>query len=347
MDPKASNYDPEAEKEDGSCRYKGNSGAPPETYSFEDAELRVGRIRIELLDRLCKKVAAGKNGASISFQELLDLYRNNGMVGNGETDLEGTLNNGDSIRFLGILQSISNRSGSPGALVAGSFVGPDSIAFLPLVRNGLMGASFFRYATEELLEGLEMKDHSDPNGGKATPRERDLDEAFSLFGVPRDFSRNTSPGTGNDHEEGAWFWGVTCLRTDDALEHLPGFFAAFIEGRWAVTQEKKQERKAAVQKVEQEWERTAAAVMVRHIKRTIKAIDQGSLGDRIQHWSKAHAVLLSLNANSDGIIDASSHQALRDRLGDSPNETSVQALNDALAILQSEYAFSNEAFQSL
>lgn len=347
MDPKASNYDPEAEKEDGSCRYDGGAGSPPENYEFEDAELQPGRTRIELLDRLCDKVATGKDGASIPFQDLLDLYRNNDVAGNGDLNLENTLSDADSARFYAILQSIASRSGDPSSLVAGSFVSADSIAFLPLIREGLMGASFFRYSTDHLLEDLDAKGHADPNGGTATERERSYDEAFSLFGVPRDLSRSTPKGSGTTYSKGAWFWGNACLVTDSALNHLPDLFSAFVEGRWALTENKKKRRAQAVQKVEKEWERTAGALMVGHIKRTIDAIDQGDLGKRIRHWSSAHALHLSLGANSDGVIDASAHDALRQRLGDSPNETSVQALNDALAILQGEYEFSNEAFQAL
>lgn len=347
MDPKASNYDPKAEKEDGSCIYKGNAGSAPESYTFEDAVLEGGKVRIGLLDRLCSKVATAKNGASIPFQELLDLYRNNGISGSGDRDLEETLSDADSLRFYAILQSIASRSGEPSSLVAGSFVSPDSIAYLPLIRKGLMLASFFRYATDHLVEDLDDRSHTAPDAGTATERERYYDEAFSLFGVPRDFSRNTSRGSGASYDKGAWFWGNACLTTDTAVGHLPGLMSAFIKGRWALTQEKKKKRKQAIKSVEKEWERTAAALMVRHIKRSIQAIDQGSLGDRIRHWSTAHAIHLFLNANSDGNIDASTHDALRKKLGDSPNETSLTALNDALAILQAEYGFSNEAFQAL
>ncbi len=347
MDPKAENYDPDAEKEDGSCRYQSSSSSSPATYAFEDALLEGGRVRVELLDRLVQEVEKGRKGSSIALQDLLDLYRNNGMAGNGTYDLEGTLEPADSLFFLNVLQDVASRGGDPASIVAGRFVSADSIAYSPMLEKGLMGSAFFEYSTRSLLEDLQAHPHDQPEASSPTEREAVYDEAFALFGVPRDFSRETSFGTAPSYGKGAWFWGDACLRTDSALEQLPALFDAFVEGRWALTEEKSTRRKEAIGKVEESWERTAAALMVRHIKRCIRAIDNGDLGDRIGHWSHAHGVLLALDGNDDGIITLTEHQNLRKDLGDTPNECSISSLNSALAQLQNIYGFSNSAFQGL
>lgn len=346
MDPEAINYDPDAEKEDGSCKYEETEARAPSEYSFSDARLKPGRIRIELLDRLVKEVSKGENGSSIQLQDLYDPYRNNGVAGSGTIDLESILSVSDSARFDELLQEISTRSGTPSSMVGGHFVDPDSIAYIPLVKRGLMGASFFRYSTRTLLENLGAAANSDPKGS-TTQREQLYDEAFSMFGVPKDLTRSTPFGTAPDYDRGAWFWGVSLIRTDSATGKLPSLFDAFVEGRWAITEQKEERRKDAVRRVERGWERVAAALMIRHIKRTIAAIDKKDLSERIHHWSLAHSIHHSLDANDDGIIAAKEHQAIRDRLGTSPNETGIPSLNDALAKLQNVYGFSNSTFQAL
>ncbi|MFB6257350.1 MAG: hypothetical protein ABEH38_01550 [Flavobacteriales bacterium] len=347
LDPKALNYDPEAEKEDGSCRYEEGAGTSPSTYSFQDADLSPGKVRIQLLDRLVREVKKGANGSSIALQDLMDRYRNNGIAGNGVHDLEETLSDQDSLFFKALLQEIASRSGDPSSLVAGHFVSPDSIAYRSLIGKGLMGASFFRYSTDRLLEDLEQYAHARPEASSPTVRESRYDEAFALFGVPRDFNRSTSFGTPPEYQQGAWFWGAACIRTDSALDHLPAFMDAWIQGRWALTHEKGSERSDAIQKVERQWERTAGALMIRHAKRCIEAIDNNQLADRIQHWSELHALHLFLGRNSDGIISSSQHQTLRNQMGTSPNECSVQSMNDLLATLQNVYGFNNSALQAL
>lgn len=347
MDPEARNYDPDAKKEDGSCKYEEKVDEAPKNYSFSDARLSPGRVRIELLDRLKKEVAKGRNGSSIALQDLMDIYRNNGVAGSGVLEIENTLSTSDSSYFESILQEIAARSGTPSSMVAGYFVSSDSIAYVPLIEKGLMSASFFRYSTEVLLEDLENASHSEPEGSSPTQREELFDEAFSTFGAPRDFSRSTPFGSAPDHEQGAWFWGASCLRTDSATGDLPAFFDAWVEARWALTHEKSDRRKDAVRKVERGWERIAGALLIRHIKRTIGAIDRNETGERIFHWSNAHAILRSATANSDGIMDPNERQTLRSKLGSSPNNTDIPALNDALPLLQNIYGFSNNALQAL
>lgn len=347
MDPDAVNYDPDAEREDGSCEYQGEEGTAPGTYDFSDADLSKGRTRIELLDRLVKKLQNGENGASIALQDLYDIHRNNGITGDPSHDLEGLLRTQDSLVYDGLLQTAASRSGDPSAVIDGRFVTSDSIDIVMMARYGLMQAAFFRYSTEELLEGMGQLEHDDPEGTSPTEREKAYDEAFSLFGAPRDYSRTTSFGSGTNYGQGAWFWATSCLRTDSAVGQLPALFDAFVKGRWALTQEKAAEREEAVQVVERLWERTAGALMIRHIKRCMAAIDAGDPGERIRHWSIVHAIHLSLDANSDGIVGTGEHQELRDRIGASPRRTTTQALNEALALLQDIYGFKDRALQEL
>jgi hypothetical protein len=348
-DPQATNYDPEAEEDDGSCEYdNGNDKlSVPSTYSFENVDYSGQTARIELLHRLAKKIAEAEGGNSVSEQALLDIYRNKNVLSRTSKSLNNKTYPSDSSMFLEWFREVDSSSGTSGSVIGGYFVNADSVELKQVVEKGLMGACFYWQATDKYLEDLGLDDNSNVRDGKGTERAHHFDEGFGYFGVPKDFSASSPKEVGNDYSEEAWFWGKYCIEADGALENLNTIFDAFLKGRTAIVNGESSKRQDAVNTIEREWERICAGTLVHYIKSTMDDIDNQETAAMIHHWSEAYGFHLSLKYNTDRIIPMSDWNSIGDRLGHKPNATNKAQLDTALNELQNVYGFTNAEMTNL
>ncbi len=349
-DPDASNYDPEAEEDDGSCKYE-NSGddkmSVPSTYNFDNVDYSGQTARIELLHKLAQKIGEAENGNNVTQQECLDIYRNNGILSNTSKKLSNKTYPGDTSMFINWFQQVETYSGQSSNVIGGYFVNDDSVELQQVVEKGLMGACFYWQATDKYLEDLDLDDNQNVQQGQGTERAHHFDEAFGYFGAPTDFSASSPAEVGNSYTDEAWFWGKYCIEADPALDNLNTIFDAFLEGRTAIVNEESSKREDAVNTIEEEWERICAATLVHYIKSTKSDIQNNDVPAMIHHWSEAYGFHLSLKYNTDRIISMSEWNDLGNKLGNKPNATDVQSLDDALNQLQSIYGFTNGEMQNL
>lgn len=352
-DPNASNYDPDAEADDGSCKYKNKGGgndkkAVPSAYSFENADYSEQNARIELLHKLAQKIGEAENGKKVTEQECLDIYRNNGILKNTSSDLSSKVFPGDTSKFIQWMKQVDAYSGNSNYVIGGYFVNDDSVELQQVIEKGLMGACFYYQATEHHLENMGMYNNENMmGGGQGTERAHQFDQAFGYFGVPDDFSASSPAEVGNSYSDEAWFWGKYCIEADPALGNLDALFQAFREGRTAILNGASSKRKAAVNTIEREWERICAGTLVHYLKETKTNISNNNVPAMIHHWSEGLGFYLSLKYNKDRIISTNDWVTVGNKLGDKPNMTSVQKLDDALNKLQSVYGFSAAEMQNL
>ncbi len=350
-DPNASNYDPEAEEDDGSCKYDNSGGndkiSVPSTYNFDNVDYSGQTARIELLHRLAMKIGEAENGNAVTTQECLDIYRNNGILSNTPKKLSNKTYPGDTSMFINWFQQVDTYSGQSSNVIGGYFVNDDSIELKQVVEKGLMGACFYWQATDKYLEDLGLDDDQNVQQGKGTERAHHFDEAFGYFGAPKDFSASSPAEVGNSYTDEAWFWGKYCIEMDGALGNLNTTFDAFLEGRTAIVNGESSKRKSAVNTIEQEWERICAASLVHYIKETKADINNNDTASMIHHWSEAFGFHLSLKYNTDRIISMSDWNSLQNKLGTKPNATDVPKLDDALNKLQNVYGFTAGEMQNL
>lgn len=350
-DPKATNYDPNAEEDDGSCNYEDDDGddqmSVPSTYNFDNVDYSGQSARIELLDRLSKKIGEAESESQVTEQELLDIYRNNGVLSGTSKKLSNKTYPGDTSIFLNWFQDVETYSGTNDNVIGGYFVNDDSVELKQVIEKGLMGASFYWQATDHYLEELGLDDNEDVEEGKGTDRAHHFDEGFGYFGAPKDFSASSPAEVGNSYTEEAWFWGKYCISTSGALDNLNTIFDAFLEGRTAIVNGESSKRESAVNTIEREWERICAGTLVHYLKSTKSDISNGDVGAKIHHWSEAYGFHLSLKYNTDRIISMNEWHQIEDKLGEKPNATDEQQIDDALDQLQNIYGFTNGEMANL
>ncbi len=350
-DPEATNYDPNAEEDDGSCNYEDNDGddqmSVPSTYNFDNVDYSGQSARIELLDRLSKKIGEAEGGSQVTEQELLDIYRNNGVLSGTSKKLSNKTYPGDTSIFLNWFQDVETYSGTNDNVIDGYFVNDDSVELKQVIEKGLMGASFYWQATDHYLEELGLDDNEDVEEGKGTDRAHHFDEGFGYFGAPKDFSASSPAEVGNSYTGEAWFWGKYCISTNGALDNLNTIFDAFLEGRTAIVNGESSKRESAVNTIEREWERICAGTLVHYLKSTKSDIKNGDVPAMIHHWSEAYGFHLSLQYNTDRIISMNEWNQIGDKLGEKPNATDVQKIDDALDQLKNIYGFTNGEMANL
>jgi len=236
-DELATNYNAEAKKDDGSCKYPTTEEGytVPTTYSFTDengnSTVSYGG-QTDRLSQLEEMVVIMKSGTSgmVAEQTLLDMYANVGDNGSGNfsftstKQLENKTFTNDVQMFkdwMADLAVASNdfsetaASGQAGVLTSGSSAYLfDANGYEPvqLIEKGLMGAVFMDQAVNGYFGDAKMNvDNTDAvdaaNGKFYTTMEHHFDEAFGYFGVATDFP-SSIPSS---------FWGKYCDSRDADL----------------------------------------------------------------------------------------------------------------------------------
>ena len=306
-DPIATNYNDEADKDDGSCEYE--TGVPaPTDYIFTDA---AGNSTVsytgqtERLAQLAEMVVLMKTGISqpVDVQKLDDMFANVGGNGNGNftftstkqledkcfaTDVDIFKNAFDSVAVASLSNAVTAQNGVAGTLTTASgstyLFNSNGIEYLQIAEKGLMGAVFMHQALNVYFgDGKMDVDNTvaeDPAAGKYyTEMEHHFDEAFGYFGVDPTFPA-IIPNS---------FWG----KYSNSQNMNEVMMNGFIQGRFAITQNNLASRDAAIVALRQNWEILSAKQAIDYLNGAISSF--GSDQSRFLHVvSEAYAFVLNL-----------------------------------------------------
>jgi hypothetical protein len=276
-DPTASNYNSEAQKDDGNCTY--GPIVPyiiPSTFSFTDDS---GNSTVsfsgqtERLDQLSEMVTLMKTGnaATLDAQILKDMFANTNGDGNGNFSFTSTKQLKDKCftidqsLFETFMDNIATASvdnattaadGQAGTLTSGTstyLFDANGVEQVQVIEKGLMGAVFLNQALNTYFGAGKMDvDNTtavDAGAGKYyTEMEHHWDEAFGYFGVSIDF-----PTTVPDR-----FWGKYSNNQDASINSNADMMDQFLLGRAAITGNVLSDRNAAIAAIRTEWEDISA-----------------------------------------------------------------------------------------
>lgn len=334
----------EDEDDNGSPNNGNNNGNDelqvPDTYKWDDANYSGQTARIKLLDKLSQEVGKADKGESVKEQDLIDIYENNGVISADKT-LSGKTFPDDKQQFYDWFEEIANltnQEGTGDTIIDGRYYNPDGVEIQQMVEKGLMGASFYWQGTSDYLNELGNDPNQNPQeGDEATTREHHFDEAFGYMGLPKDFLSNDKDE--GDYVNSSWFWGHYLRSRNPELDNKEKLFNAFLKGRAAITQQKPEKRKEAVETIKKEWELLVASNVAHYINSTLSDIDNNAMGDKWHHWSEAKAFHMGLQYNLDKTISQDDWEYIDNKLGESPKNVSKSDLEDANGRLDQVYDF--------
>lgn len=310
IDPAASNYDEDADENDGSCVY--SDVAVPETYTFTDDNGNStvsyqGQIdRLNQLAELTTYMKTSSNTA-INAQVMKDMFANTGGNGNGYFSFSSTKQLEDKCfdidvpTFKAWMDSLADNStdfnntasnGQAGTLTTGTstyLFNEKGYEYVQLIEKGLMGAVFMHQALNVYFGSGKMDvDNTvaeDPDNGKYyTEMEHHFDEAFGYFGVPTNFPDDL----GNE-----WFWGKYCNARDAELGTNNMVMDAFLKGRTAIVNDDMVTRDEAIQEAREAWELVCAATALDYFKGAVATIGQDDAA-YLHELSEAYAFTMNL-----------------------------------------------------
>jgi hypothetical protein len=285
-DELATNYNTEAKKDDGSCKYttpEEGSYTVPTSYSFTDANGNStvsygGQIdRLSQLEEMVVVMKSG-TGAMVSEQTLLAMYANTGDNGGGNftfsssKQLEDKTFTNDVQLFKSWMADLSvasndfaetAASGQAGVLTSGTsnyLFDANGYEQVQLIEKGLMGAVFMNQAVNGYFADAKMNvDNTDAvdaaNGKFYTTMEHHFDEAFGYFGVGTDFPSSIPSN----------FWGKYCDKRDADLNSNSIMMNNFLKGRAAISNDDMATRNAAIKQIRLMWETISAKQAVYYL----------------------------------------------------------------------------------
>lgn len=350
-DPVATNYNANAEKNDGSCEYASNPLAPTD-YVFTDAS---GNSTVsysgqtDRLNQLREMVVLMKSGnnQAVDAQALKDMFANVGDNGNGNFSFTSTkqLENkcfaNDVDLYKSFLDSLAVSSqsfnqtasnGSAGVLTTGTstyLFNRNGVEYVQLAEKGLMGAVFMHQALNVYFGAQKMDvDNTtavDPSTGKYyTEMEHHWDEAFGYFGVEPNFPA-TIPSD---------FWGkyANSQNMNDVIMN------DFIKGRFAITQNDLIDRDEAIEGLRNSWEELSAKQALDYLNSAVESF--GADQARFLHVvSEAYAFVLNLRyaPTETRKLSQTEVDALLAQFGDNFWELTLTDINTIKAGLQAAY----------
>jgi hypothetical protein len=279
LDENASNYNHDAKKDNGSCEYNA-----PSTYTFTDAN---GNSTVsyggqtERLDQLGEMATYAKAGTAnnVSSAVLNDMFQNTGGNGGGNfsftstKDLKSKCFVLDTSTFMAYFDSIeiaaqnnlnTASNGQAGVLTSGTstyLFSANGIEYAQVIEKGLMGAVLYYQMNSVYLSDSKMNvdntTPADPGAGKYyTGMEHHFDEAFGYFGADIDFPTNTT---------NMRFWAKYSNSQDAQYGLNSTLMNAFLNGRYAITQNDYTTRDAQITVIRENMEILTAAQAVSYI----------------------------------------------------------------------------------
>lgn len=347
--PDATNYNPDAKKDDGTCIVKENTDdhySVPESYNFENVDYSGQTTRIKLLHELASSISPVSNSNVVTASSLADIYENTNELFGSSKNLKSKTFATDVTYFENIFTDIETHSSAgTGLEMGGRYFSPDGVEFEELVEKGLMGAVFYYQATSIYLNEIELDENTHVEPGKGTEMEHHFDEAFGYLGVPKDYSTNET--TEGDFETSSWYWGKYLLSRNAVLNNKETLFNAFLKGRTAISNDDMSTLSEQVNIIKTEWEKLVAANVVHYINSVNEDLSTGDTASWYHHWSEAKAFALCLKYNTSKIISDTDWQRIYDGLGNYPAAAGASDLDDILVDLQTVYGFTDSQMLNL
>jgi len=351
-DPAATNYNPDAEKDDGSCTYGYNI---PSEYSFENTNYGGQTVRLLLVKDLVAEIASG-NATSATLNAI---YQNtNGSYANIATgkDLQGKVANQtveDSIQAW--FTDIENSNGA--------YVRADSVDLKQMIEKTLMGAVLYYRALSDYLDGFADDDNTTVDPGKGTEMEHHWDEAFGYFGAARDYNTYTdaeikSPGEKDSDNSGTidpaseqcFYYAQTAAKRDvgaagmsasSQTDFTKALFEAFVAGRAAISNNDLSTRDEKIAVIKENWEKIIAATVVHYINATKADLASGG-SDLNKHWAEMKSYFNMLTFYNENKLGASNINTINSYFGNKPADATAGNLDQAKDIIVNTYGFTSE-----
>tara|TARA_B100000508_G_scaffold85763_1_gene66718 strand:+ start:25187 stop:26296 length:1110 start_codon:yes stop_codon:yes gene_type:complete len=357
-DPKASNYNEEADKDDGSCTYANDdSYIIPSTYAFEDGNGNstvsyTGQTdRLNQLREMTTLMKTG-NSTTVSAQVLKDMFANVGDNGNGNFSFSSTkqLENKcfsadvtlfkewmDSLAVSSQSNAMTASNGQAGTLTAQSgstyFFNGNGVEYVQLIEKGLMGAVFMHQALNVYFGSGKMDvDNTtaeDPANGKYyTAMEHHFDEAFGYFGVDVDFPTSIPSD----------LWGKYCNSQDPILNCNADMMDNFLKGRAAISNDVLADRDEAIQAIRTEWEEISAYQAIDYIDGAIAAFGSDN-AQYLHELAEAYAFAWNLRyaPTETRRMTQTEHAALMAQFKTNFWDMTISDLNGIKTTIESKY----------
>jgi hypothetical protein len=361
-DATASNYNADADTENGSCIYEGE--LVPETYNFENVSYSGQTVRLKLLAELETKISEATT-SHVTEQELLDIYENNNaLFANISTgkDLSGKATSEADAMVRSWFSDIDSLS-EAGA----GYTTADNIDLKQMVGKVLMGGVFLNQALDNYLVAVSSDDNSTVTEGKGTDMEHHFDEAFGYFGAMRNYNNytdaeNKSPGEFDANSDGTidagseknFYFAMTAVKRDlgsaalgsDATDYSRSLFNAWLNGRFSITNQDYTSRDEAIATISLDWQKITAATAVHYINDFTADVNNSADQEDInKHYAEMKAYFMMLSFVTGSEI-AGDYDAVMTHFGDSPDEfmnnTALLAnLETARDLIQVAYSFTD------
>ncbi|MFK7756282.1 MAG: DUF4856 domain-containing protein [Flavobacteriales bacterium] len=317
-DETATNYDADAEEDDGSCEFATVNPCDPTDYCFSrDGEVTVAyggqTTRLNQLEEMTTYMKTGNNGDMVSAAQLREMFSNNNGTGSSffsddANDPSKQLRNKTSFAFqqkyedwmddleAASMSTTAGTNGSAGVVVSTSnpdkkyLLDANGVEHIQLIEKGLMGDCFYYQALDIYILGVEagIYDNDILEGKNYTENEHKFDEAFGYMGIPADFATNA---------DDARFHGKYCnsrngvLGTNDIVDD-------FLTVRQAITDEDQATIEAEVPNLKLQWHRVIAGTAVHYLNAALSNIDDPAL--KLHELSEAYAFISNLVHSTDG-----------------------------------------------
>ncbi len=309
-DETAINYNPEAEKDDGSCEY-GNNYNIPDTYVFSDSDgnntvsYSGQTARMDMLSEMTSylKTANTSGGSNqLDAATLLAMYDNSytgwsdaNLVDNGK-QLKSKTALGDAGIQAQFETWMTEAAAATPPTEDGYYLQAESgHEWTQLIEKGLMSACFASQMTANYLANVITDDNTnavDPDAGKYyTEMEHHWDEAYGYFTDAVDYPTN---GTNR-------FWGKyanntlnTILGTADAMS------LAFRTGRAAISAGQLEDVPAQIAILQAEARKMVAGMAIHYLNSTKQKVADGESQNKVNHYlSEAWAFIYGIQFCQD------------------------------------------------
>jgi hypothetical protein len=298
MDPSATNYNPEAEKDNGSCEYY----TVPTDYIFYDGignntvSFSGQTARMNMLSEMTTYLKSANNGgAQLDETTLLTMYDNSytgwmdqTLVDNGKQLKNKTALNDAAI--WGQFEAWMTEAASASPPVDGYLQAASGHEWTQLIEKGLMSACFASQMTANYLDGIMEDDNVQivdyQNDKFYTEMEHHWDEAYGYFTDATDYPTN---GTNR-------FWGKYANNTlESLLQSGSRISEAFRTGRAAISAGILIDVPEQVSIIQAEVKRMVAGMAIHYLNATKQKVVDGESQNTVNHYlSEAWAFIYGI-----------------------------------------------------
>lgn len=275
----------------------------PTTYSFGNADYASSTNRVKMaveLDSYLKKPNAGTATVSIDQAVIANMWTNTGNPFSDESLNKSGLNlksvTAEESLYKAYADSVAifnngtvASQGTGGFIPRGAnkiIVGPRGLEYGQAYTKGIMGALMFKEAVQ-LLTSVKTMNVKDTAAAQAA-----WDEAFGYLSVPQDY--DTSKTYANTDPNRPLLWGGYLAERGKAIQAGGTIFAAFLNGRAAISGYDRTVRNEQVDIILNKWEQLAAAAALNYVTSPTSSSAVGNLGTQFHGLSEGFGFILSL-----------------------------------------------------